>query len=453
MQLTVCELLEAVNGSLLYGNESETFRFVSTDSRDQMTTQLFIPLVGETHDGHNYIETAIEHGAVGFLTQYTNAPTTAKFAVKVADTTKALGMLASYVLAKSRATVIGITGSVGKTTTRQFVAAVVSKLGKTIATSGNFNNHIGLPLTILKMEGDEEYVVLEMGMNHLGEISYLSNIAKPDYGIITMVGTSHIEYLGSRENILKAKLEITDGMKEKGVLLLNGDNDLLSTVKPSFQTEYFGKTNAKYPYEILSETDPAQFILDGFAYQIPICGAHNIQNASAAILLGKLLGATNEQIQAGLMEFETVGYRQKTETVGDITIIADCYNASLDSDIAALSVLSQTSGQRKVAVLGPIGELGEHLSAILEAVGHAVFAHKIDRLICVEEDACFIAKGAKEAGMDESAISCYSSKEKFISNIPALFHPDDVVLFKASRKYRFEELCEKLKQHLIQNKE
>ncbi len=453
MQLTVCELLEAVGGSLLYGDSSQTFRFVSTDSRDQMTTQLFIPLIGETHDGHNYIEKAIENGAVGFITQYTDCPTAAKFAVKVDDTTKALGMLAAYVLSKSDVTVIGITGSVGKTTTRQFVASVVSKLGKTIATSGNFNNHIGLPLTVLKMEGDEKYVVLEMGMNHLGEISYLSNIAKPDFAIITMVGTSHIEYLGSRENILKAKLEITDGMKETGVLLLNGDNDLLSTVNASYQTEYFGKNNGKYPYEILSETAPAKFLSDGFIYQIPISGAHNIQNASAAILLGKLLGATNEQIQSGLWDFETVGYRQKTETIGNITMIADCYNASLDSDIAALSVLKNTNGQRKVAVLGPIGELGEHLSAILEEVGNAVFNHKIDHLICVEKDACFIADGAKKAGMSETAISYYPSKEEFISDIPALFQPDDVVLFKASRKYRFEELCEKLKQHLLQNKE
>lgn len=431
----------------------DTFRYVSTDSRAAMTTELFIPLVGETHDGHQYLESAIENGAVGFLTQKDDFPQTAGFAVKVKDTTLALGQLASYVLEQSMATVIGITGSVGKTTTRQFVASVVSQLGKTLATSGNFNNHIGLPLTILKMEGDEEYVVLEMGMNHLGEISYLSQIAKPDYGIITMVGTSHIEYLGSRDNILKAKMEITDGMKEAGMLLLNGDNDLLSSVKSQYPIRYFGQNNAEFPYEILSETEQPEFVLDGKCYRIPISGVHNVQNASAAILLGKLLGATPEQIQEGLTAFESVGFRQKTEIIGDITVIADCYNASLDSDRAALAVLKQTKGTRKVAVLGPIGELGEYLSQILQEVGKAVWEHNIDRLICIEEESHWIKSGALTAGMNPECVSFYATQEEFLRDLPELFHSGDTVLFKASRKYRFEQLYEALKQFQLQNKE
>lgn len=447
MQLTVQQLCDAVNGVLLYGNQTDTFRYVSTDSRRKMTTELFIPLVGETHDGHAYLESAIQNGAVGFLTQQDTVPQTAGFAVKVEDTTLALGRLASYVLEQSDATVIGITGSVGKTTTRQFVASVVSQLGKTLTTSGNFNNHIGLPLTVLKMDGDEKYAVLEMGMNHLGEISYLSKIAKPDYGIITMVGTSHIEYLGSRENILKAKMEITDGMKETGVLLLNGDNDLLSQVKSRFPIHYFGQQKADYPYEILSEAEEPEFLLDKICYRIPISGAHNIQNASAAVLLGKLLGATPEQIQAGLTAFESVGYRQKTETIGEITVIADCYNASLDSDRAALRVLGQTKGIRKVAVLGPIGELGDYLTQILKAVGEAVWDNKIDRLICVEEDSRLIQEGACNAGMPPEFVTFYAAQEEFIRDIPRLFQPGDTVLFKASRKYQFEHLYEALKQY------
>ena len=189
MQLTVHQLLEAVNGTLLFGSPDTLFRFVSTDSRAAMTTELFIPLVGETHDGHQYIENAVANGAIGFLTQSETAAQAGKFGVLVEDTTKALGDLAAYVLAKSQAKVIAITGSVGKTTTRQFVASVVAKKGKTLATSGNFNNHIGLPLTVLKMEGDEEFIVLEMGMNHFGEISYLSNLAHPHIAIISLIGT------------------------------------------------------------------------------------------------------------------------------------------------------------------------------------------------------------------------------------------------------------------------
>lgn len=451
MRLTVGQLLEAVEGTLLYGDSEDSFRYVSTDSRQVMTTELFIPLVGENHDGHQYLANAIENGAKGFLTQIKDVPKGASFAVLVSDTTQALGRLASYVRRQSNAKVIAITGSVGKTTTRQFVASVVSQLGKTLATQGNFNNHIGLPLTLLKMEGDEEYLVLEMGMNHLGEISYLSKIAQPDIGIITMVGSSHIEYLGSRENILKAKMEITDGMPEDGILLLNKDNDLLSTVSPKHKTHYFGIRCGDSPCEIIS--NDGVFQIDKIPYQIPIAGEHNIQNATAAVLVGTLLGATEGQIQKGLLEFQSVGFRQKTEVLGDITVILDCYNASLDSDKAALSVLKHTKGNRTIAVLGPIGELGDHKIAILEEVGKEVARHQIDKLVLVEEDSKWIKSGAINGGMNPQDILFCPIRSEFITKTEALWDAGDVVLFKASRAYRLEELYEELKQHLSENKE
>ncbi|MBR5240150.1 MAG: UDP-N-acetylmuramoyl-tripeptide--D-alanyl-D-alanine ligase [Clostridia bacterium] len=447
MQLTVHQLLEAVNGKLLFGSSDTLFRYVSTDSRAQMTTELFIPLVGENHDGHAYIESAVRNGAVGFLTQRRDVPYAGNFAVLVEDTTKALGDLASYVLKQSHAKVIAITGSVGKTTTRQFVASVVAEHGKTLATSGNFNNHIGLPLTVLKMEGDEDFLVLEMGMNHFGEISYLSRLAAPHIAIISLIGTSHIEYLGSRENILKAKLEILDGMADDGLLLLNGDDDLLSVVNCKQKIQYFGAKNARYPYTIVSEAE-GTFLMDTDTYQIPIAGAHNIQNASAAVLLGKHLGMTPQQIQNGLSAFQSVGWRQKTEIVDSVTLIADCYNASLDSDRAALKVLANQKSPRKVAVLGPIGELGDFLEPILNQVGAAVKETKIDCLICVEEDSKYIRNGASAAGMNSENIIYFQKREDFIKQIPNLFHPGDAVLFKASRKYQFEELFEHVKQHL-----
>ena len=446
MQLTVHQLLEAVQGTLLFGSSDTVFRYVSTDSRAKMTTELFVPLVGETHDGHTYIESAAANGAIGFLTQTENVPHAGRFAVLVKDTTKALGDLAAYVLKRSHAKVIAITGSVGKTTTRQFVASVVAQKGKTIATSGNFNNHIGLPLTVLKMEGDEEFAVLEMGMNHFGEISYLSKIAKPDIALISLIGTSHIEYLGSRENILKAKLEILDGMNDNGLLLLNGDDDLLAQVICKQDVCYFGQNNAKYPCKIISED--GIFCIDGDTYRIPIAGAHNIQNASAAVLLGKQLGMTAKQIQQGLSDFQSVGWRQKTETVGSVTLIADCYNASLDSDRAALRVLSNQEAARKVAVLGPIGELGNYLESILNQVGEAATNEKTDCLICVEEESEFIKNGAIRAGMNPDCIRFFPNREEFIQQIPNLFHSGDAVLFKASRKYQFEELFEQVKQYL-----
>ena len=296
------------------------------------------------------------------------------------------------------------------------------------------------------MEGDEEFVVLEMGMNHFGEISYLSKIANPHIAIISLIGTSHIEYLGSRENILKAKLEILDGMSDDGVLLLNGDDDLLSQVTCNQTIHYFGKNNARYPYEIISED--GIFCMDGDTYQIPIPGVHNIQNASAAVLLGKQLGMSSKNIQNGLSTFQSIGWRQKTETVGSCTLIADCYNASLDSDRAALRVLSHQEGNRKVAILGPIGELGDYLEPILNQVGSAVKESSIDYLICVEEDSRFIKEGAVQAGMSPENICYFPQREDFIAEIPNLFRTGDAILFKASRKYQFEELFEQVKQHL-----
>ena len=422
---------------------------MSTDSRRKMTTQLFIPLIGETNDGHHFLADAIANGAKGFLTEREDVPSNAAFAVWVEDTTRALGDLARYVLHASGATVIAVTGSVGKTTTRQFIASVVSQAGKTVATKGNFNNHIGLPLTILGMDGDEKYAVLEMGMNHFGEISYLSRIAQPDMAVITMIGTSHIEYLGSRENILKAKCEIVDGMKADGILVLNGDDDLLAHLDLRKNTHWFGKTKADFPYETVSFD--GEFTVDGFHYHIPIPGAHNIQDAGAAVLIGKLIGLSPETIQAGLSRFTAEDWRQKIETVGSITLIADCYNASLDSIRAALAVLSHTEGNRKVAVLGPIGEIGNYAELILKEVGNAVRQEKIDCLICVEKESHWICEGAKEAGMAPDAVYFFPQREEFLSRMNKLLHPGDTVLFKASRKYRFEELYEAFRQTLQEN--
>ena len=445
MQLTVNELIKAVNGKLIYGNLSDTFHFVSTDSRENLCEKLFIPLKGDNFDGHSFITTAIEQKAAGFLTE-NEAPPNANFAVKVEDTKKALGDLAAYAMTKSNAKVIGITGSVGKTTTRQLIAGVVGTLGKTLATSGNFNNDIGLPLSILKMEGDEKYIVLEMGMNSLGEISYLSKIAKPDIAVITLIGTSHIEFLGSRENILKAKLEILDGLKENGTLLLNGNDPILFGLKNEYKnTKYYGTQNCDYRLEVLKNAPECEFTIDNFTYKINIAGQHNIINASCAVLIGKLLGASNVQIQEGLSNFERVKYRQEIKVVGDKKIILDCYNASLDSDLAALSVLKSMGDGRKVAILGAIGELGENfLEDILNKVGEGVFENKIDLLICIDENAEYIANGAAKAGMPPDKILLFKEKIDFYKQMHDIFKENDTILIKASRKYKFEEIYEKI---------
>jgi UDP-N-acetylmuramoyl-tripeptide--D-alanyl-D-alanine ligase len=441
MRLTVGELAQATNGKILYGDELQTFQFVSTDSRGDLEGKLFIPIKGEKFDGHDYIEKALENGATGYLQATGDRKQIAnEFTVLVSDTKKALGDLARYVISKSNAKVIGITGSVGKTTTRQFIAQVVAILGKTLATEGNFNNDIGLPLTILKMDGDEKFVVLEMGMNSLGEISYLSNICRPDIAVITLIGTSHIEFLGSRENILKAKLEILDGMKKDGILVLNGDDPILLGLKDKLEveTKYYGIENNNI--KVLKSVGNSQFEIDDFVYDINIDGYHNIINASAAVLIGKMLGCTNEQIQEGLHLFKQEKLRQSVEKINGLTIILDCYNASLDSDLAALSVLSNTKGDRKVAILGAIGELGKFSEGILNEVGAGVVKNNIDILICIDENSNFIRDGAINLGMNEKNIYYFSTRQEFYEKMNEIFKKDDVVLIKASRKYKFEEI-------------
>ena len=438
MRLTVSELLEAVGGELLCGNSWDSFEFVSTDTRETLKGKLFIPLKGENFDGHNYIEKALKDGAKGYLTEKDEVYPFPCFAVKVADTKKALGALAEYVLKRSGAFVIGITGSVGKTTTRQFIASVVSKVGKTVCTHGNLNNHIGLPLSILRMDGDEKFAVLEMGMSAFGEISYLSKIAKPDLAVITLIGTSHIEFLGSRENILKAKLEILDGMKTGGKLIFNGEDSTLCSLKNKYDTLYYGLKNT----EIISDSPSGIFKTDNEEYEIDTAGRHNIINASCAILIGKLLGASYTQIKDGLKAFEQEENRQKIEKANEKTIITDCYNASLDSDLAALSVLNSAEGKRKVAILGGIGEMGVFLEDTLKEVGAAVYKNNVDLLICTDENSHFIMDGALKAGMNKENILHFESKNALLKNIDDILKDGDTVLIKASHKYKFEEISE-----------
>lgn len=445
MRLTVKEICEAVNGKLVCGNSEDVIYGVSTDSREEMTDKLFVALKGENFDGHDYIEKAVSNGARGYLTQkdevYKNA-----FCIQVEDTRLALGSLARYTLKKSGAKVIGITGSVGKTTTRQLVASVVSQLGKTCATKKNFNNDIGLPLSILSMDGDEKFVVLEMGMSSLGEISYLSKIAMPDYCVITMIGMSHIEHLKTKENILKAKLEILDGMKKDGCLLINADDEMLmeSREKISVKTELFGLSNEKYPIEVIDCTDKCRFICEGYEFTLNTGGIHNIKNASCALVLGKLLGATNEQIQKGFSEFKNVGLRQEIKEIGAKKVILDCYNASLDSMRASLELLKNTPAKRRVAILGAIGELGEYLEPILNKVGESVFDNETDLLIVCDENSQYIKDGAINAGMSEEKILHYDSKIALKKEINSLLKDGDCILIKASRAYKFEDIFESI---------
>ena len=360
----------------------------------------------------------------------------------VEDTRKALLSLASYYRSLFDIPVVGLTGSVGKTTTKEFVASVLSKGYNTLATKGNFNNDIGVPLTIFGLEPSTEAAVVEMGMSNFGEIEVLSKCARPDIAIITNIGTSHIEFLGSQEGILKAKTEIFKGLSKNGKVILNGDDPYLWGIKDSleFDAIYFGMENPSCDLvatDIKPDENGSLFKCEGKEYRINPVGVHNIYNALASIAVGKILGLSYEKIYAGLKAYVPGGIRQNIVSAKGYKVINDCYNSSPQSVKAALGVLDTLAAQRRIAVLGSIGELGEKSKELHLDIGTYVSDSKTDILITVGEDAKYIAECAK---CDQKY--SFGTTDEAIELLGKLVKQDDAVLVKASRFMKFEVISE-----------
>ncbi len=439
MKLKISEIVEAVNGRIEKEYEDAFVYKVTQDSRTADSESLFVPIVGERLNGHNYIKNAVENGCAVTLSA---EPTDSDICViYVENTEKALGALASYWIEKVKPVKIAVTGSVGKTTTRDMIGAVAKKAGKTLKTMGNYNNNIGLPLTVLKLS-DEKIAVLEMGMDKFGEIDYLSKIVKPDIGVITNIGYSHIEKLGSRENILKAKAEIAANISGGGFLLLNGDDEYLPKLKSrtDVKTVYFGceNKNCDITFRIKDEKN-GDFELGGYNFNSGLPGRHNIYNAAAAVIIGQYLKLTNGEIQSGLDSLELTEMRLSFEKTDGYTVICDCYNAAPDSMKASLKVLKDAEGERKIAVLAAINELGELRDSLLYDVGKTVAELKIDKLITIGEEALCLNKGASENGLlDEMNFENNDKAKKYLAEIAK---EGDVILVKGSRGFKLEEIC------------
>ena len=423
---------------------------VTTDSRKKTTNSLFIPIIGDTFDGHDFIHQAIAQGAVAALwnrkvTIPDDIPETFIFFF-VDDTVQALQAVAKAYLKKIDPIVIGITGSNGKTTTKDLIKAVLATKRKTHATKGNFNNHIGLPLTILQMETDTEIAVLEMGMNDFHEIESLTNIAQPDYAIITNIGESHIEHLGSREGIAKAKLEIRSGIQADGLLFIDGDEKLFDHLskEPYVRTCGFQLANDAIITNIHLHEQKTTFKLNKEKYTIPLLGKHHAKNATFAILIAKELGYQYDEIQTGLMQLEHSQMRfEWILGKNNVSIINDAYNASPTSMRAAINVVKQIQGyKRKVVVLGDILELGSYSKSF-----HYSIAEEIDLPIQVvftygdhaEEIAKYVQK-------NKQAIHCehFTSKEQVIESLNCYLEEETLLLFKASRGMKLEEIIEEI---------
>lgn len=439
------------NGMLIYGDENKKIEGFSIDTRTLTQGDLYVAINGENVDGNKYIEEAFQKGAIGCITDedIKISNTENKIVIKVENTIKAIQEIAKYKRNLYDIPVIAVTGSVGKTSTKDIIASVVSQEYKVLKTEGNFNNHIGLPLTLLKLK-DHTAVVVEMGMNHFNEISLLTNIAKPTVAVITNIGTSHIGNLGSRENILKAKLEILQGLHEKGTIIINNDNDLLykwAQTVDNYKLFTYGIVNKSdlIPKNIKETNTGTEYEINIFGREynvkVPVVGKHFIYNSLCAIAVGKTLKIDNEKIIKGISEFELTAKRMDFRKIkNDATILADYYNASFDSVKSALEVIKSYKANRRIAVLGDMLELGDFAKQLHEDVGNEVFKNNIDILITVGELSKNIAKTAREKGLKE-VYECNNNKEA-AKILNSKIEKDDLVLLKASNGMKFGEIFE-----------
>ena len=454
MQALKCsEIINAVGGTLLSGNRETEITGVSTDSRTISAGNLFIPIEGEHFDGHDFIGQAFERGAAACLTHKKGIPDVDGTVIKVSDTLRALGDLASYYRKKFNLPVVGITGSVGKTSTKDMVAAVLSQQYRVLKTEGNFNNEIGLPLTMFNLDKTHECAVIEMGMSGFGEISRLSRISLPDIAIITNIGLSHIEKLGSRQNILKAKMEILEGLSKNGVVILNVDDQLLSGMRNllPYKTIFYGlEDDADYQaFDVKTAGELGTYFkieLNNKTYEvhIPVPGIHNVHNALAAIAAGIELKVPVEKIIKGIGEFTPGKMRLNILQFNGIKIINDTYNASPQSMEAALDVLKDIAGNRKIAVLGDMLEMGSWADKAHKDVGKFAFESGVDVLISVGDNGRNIAKGAVESGMNPENVHICSNNMEIVNLLEGFLANGDVVLVKGSRGMKMEEIVERL---------
>ena len=379
---------------------------------------------------------------------------------------KKLLALGGYYRSLFNTPVVALTGSVGKTTTKEFTSLVVSSKYKTIKTQGNLNNEIGLPQTLFQIDDDTEAAVVEMGMNHFGEIHRLVNATRPTLALITNIGVSHIENLGSREGILKAKLEILDGLSEGAPLIINGDNDMLSTVlhndeicskynvisfgiknKFNYNAENIKEENGSTSFDVvytvskqIDETDgvKAEFSLCRQKVTIPTVGIHNVYNALAAFAVGITLNIEPEKIATALSSYVPTGMRQRLNTVGGRICIEDCYNASPDSMRASLGTLGNMNANKKIAVLGDMLELGDYSKEAHLSVGKMAGENNIDCVLAFGNDAKYYISAAKENGVKDAVL--FDNKTKLSDYLASFAQDGDAVLFKGSRGMKLEDV-------------
>lgn len=450
--LTLAHIAEACHGTYV-GTEEKKNQEVSsifTDSRKAEEGGLFVPIKGARADAHDFIEDVMEKGALATLSEKELGEKPYPY-ILVKSSLQAVKDIAEYYLEQLAIPVVGITGSVGKTSTKEMIAAVLSQKYCTLKTQGNFNNELGLPLTVFRLRDEHEMAVLEMGISDFGEMHRLAKIARPDTCVITNIGLCHLEFLKSRDGILKAKTEIFDFLKPEGHVILNGDDDKLVTVDEvkGIKPVFFGIENHSGIWADAIKPEGLKGISccihtekGSFSVLIPIPGHHMVYNALAGTAVGLTYGLSLEEIKAGIESLQPVSGRFHIIETGKYTVVDDCYNANPVSMKASLDVLTDAMG-RKVAILGDMGELGENEVEMHREVGVYAASRNLDLLLCVGELSQYMAEAARHAAPAKTILH-FATKEEMLKEIPKLLQEGDTVLVKASHFMGFEDVVKEL---------
>lgn len=459
--VSVKEILEFTDGRLLRGEENSLVKSISLDSRKTAPGDFFIALRGPKYDGHNFMTDVVSKGAFGIMVEDDkNLPQSLpELVIKVNDTTRALGDIAKIYRQKYHGTVIGVTGSVGKTTTKEFIFGVLSTKKNIHKNEGTLNNHIGVPMTLFELNADFDAAVIEMGMSGLGEIRYLSGMTKPDIGVITHVGPAHLEQLGTVENVFAAKAEMLEMVEKTGIVLLNRDDEFFHRFSSLSKNRIisvgrhhesdFQALDIEINSEGLVNFKIAAKIFNAvLKIKLTVIGLHNIYPSLFAAAAGYCMGLTPDAIIAGLNNIKLPKMRLEVKEVAGMRVIDDCYNANPLSMRSALETLSMIKGTgKKIFVCGDMLELGKESEKYHAELGGEIVKSKIDRLIAVGNLSHFAAVSAVEKGMNPEFVRKCKNNLQAVSILGEWLEPGDTVLVKGSRANHMEEITRGMEEY------
>ena len=457
-ELRAGQIADVVKGKLIRGSAEEVAKDVCIDSRNAKNGDLFCAMVGEFNDGHKFMKAAYDNGCRMMLISKEEMAETVPedcALVLVGDAMYALQELSAWYIARFNMKKIAVTGSVGKTTTRDMIYAILRRGFNAGTSKANLNSETGMPLTLLSFDSSMQAVVIEMGMDALGQISRLTEIARPDVAVITNIGYSHLEKLGTRENIFKAKMEIVEGFDKSKFLVANADDDMLATIdknKVAYKIIRAGKAEDA-DVRVSAVENLGQ---DGIAFdlvcggesrhvKLKIMGEHNALNAALAAAACKSIGMNFDDIISGLQDIEMTGSRLRFVEAGEVNIIDDAYNAAPESMISALKTLVKSEGKRKIAVLAGMNELGAVSEDSHRRVGREAAKLDLDLMITIGNDASIIAEAAVSEGMERGKMLHFDSRDALADVINDYLKAGDLVLLKASRSYELEKLIDSIK--------